>query len=103
MKFAVIATSGAQHKVEEGTEILVDRLDRKEGDKILFDVILYVDDATVRIGMPTVDGSSVTATVIGHERGEKIRVAQYKAKSRQRRVRGFRHDYTRIKIDTIAS
>ena len=103
MKFAVIATSGAQHRVEEGTEILVDRLENKEGDKISFDAILYVDDAAVRIGTPTVSGTSVKATVIGHERGDKIRVATFKAKSRQRRVKGFRHDYTRLKIDKIAS
>ena len=103
MKFAVIATSGSQHRVEEGTEILVDRLENKEGDKISFDAILYVDDEAVHIGTPTVNGTSVKATVIGHERGDKIRVATFKAKSRQRRVKGFRHDYTPLKIYKIKS
>ena len=103
MKFAVIATSGSQHRVEEGTEILVDRLENKEGDKVTFDVILYADDKTVQVGTPTVKGTSVKATVVGHERGDKIRIATFKAKSRQRRVKGFRHDYTRLKIDTITS
>lgn len=103
MKFAVIATSGTQHKVEEGAEILVDRMEKKEGDTVTFDAILYVDDKTIGVGAPTVKGVNVSATVIGHERGEKIRVATYKAKSRQRRVKGFRHDLTRLKIDTITS
>ena len=101
MKFAVIATSGTQHQVEEGKEILVDRIENKTGDKLTFDPMLFVDGDTVKVGAPTVTGCLVTAEVISHERGKKIRVAKYTAKSRSRKVKGHRSDYTRLKITSI--
>ena len=101
MKFAIIAASGSQYCVEEGKDLLVDRIDKKEGEKISFDAMLYVSGDSIKIGSPLVKGSTVAATVLGHERGGKIRVATYTAKSRNRRVRGYRHDFTRLKITSI--
>ena len=101
MKFAVIAAAGSQYRVEEGKEILVDHMDKKEGDVVSFDTMLLVKDSTVKVGTPNVTGSVVTAKVLGHEKGDKIRIARYMAKSRSRTVRGYRHDYTRLSITAI--
>jgi large subunit ribosomal protein L21 len=101
MKFAVIAASGTQYRVEEGKEFLFDRLDKKEGETLSFDVMLYVDGDTVQLGNPLVKGRTVTAKIVGHERGDKIRVATFTAKSRRRRVHGHRSDFTRLQITSI--
>lgn len=101
MKFAVIQTSGTQYQVEEGKEILVDHLDKKEGDVLSFDALLYVDGDAIKLGTPSVAGCTVKAKVVDHEKGDKIRVAKFTAKSRKRKVRGYRHQFTRLEITSI--
>lgn len=100
MKYAVVAQNSKQYKVEEGQELLIDGY--KNGREIEFgDVLLIVDDAKVKIGKPKIAGAKVTAKILGQEKGKKIDVVKYKAKSRYRRHLGFRPQYTRIKIDKI--
>lgn len=104
MKYAVVKIGGSQYKVSEGEEIVVDKLQEKEKVKIEFaDVLLLVDDKKVKIGDPYIKDAKLKATVLEHFKGEKIRVATYKAKSRYRKVKGFRSRLTRIKIDKITS
>lgn len=102
MKYAVIQTSGRQYKVQEGDEIRLDKVDLQEGKKINFDqVLLFVDNDKVKLGQPYLQDVSVRGEVLSHFKGEKIRVATYKAKSRYRRVKGFRAQLTRVKIEKI--
>ena len=62
-----------------------------------------VNDDQVEIGAPTLDGVKVKMTVLTHEKGDKIRVATYKAKSRQRKVHGHRQAETVLHIDAISA
>lgn len=102
MKYAVFSDRGKQYKVYEGQELYLNRLGGANG-KLEFDnVLLYVDGETVRLGQPTVSGAKISAEVLREEKGEKIRVAKYKAKSRYRKVRGHRSLYTRVKIEKIS-
>lgn len=88
--------------MQEGDEIEVDRLPQKEAEAIVFpEVLLVVDNGEVKIGQPTVEGTTIKAKIVSHLKGEKIRVARFKAKSRYRKVRGFRAFLTRIKIEEI--
>ena len=104
MQYAIIRFSGRQYKVSEGEEVLFDKLDSKEGDKIkLSDVLLVAEDGKAKIGTPNVAGSVVEAKVLGQEKGEKIEVVKFKAKSRYRRHTGFRPQYTRVKIERITT
>lgn len=99
MKYAVIRLQGKQYKVSEGEEILVDRLGSKKPEA---DVLLVVDDGKVKVGKPKVIGSKVNLKVVDQEeKGEKIRVFKYKAKSRYRRKMGFRPVYTRLLVEKI--
>jgi len=100
--YAVIDFQGHQYQVTEGQEIVVDRLEEKEGAKVKIDsVLLLVNGDEVLIGDPLIDGAKVTAKILEHFKGEKIRVAKYRAKSRYRRVKGFRPQLTRLKIEKI--
>lgn len=103
MKYAVIQASGAQYKVSEGDELDLFHMDgKKEGDPVKFDKVLLIssDDGTI-VGQPLISKAIVSGKVIKLLRGEKIRVATYKAKSRHRKVMGHRDELTRVKIIDI--
>lgn len=102
MKYAVIRTGGKQYKINEGDIIAVERLPESPDKSITFpDVLMVMDGDTVTLGQPLVTGVNVSATIMEDFRGEKIRVAKYKAKVRYRRVTGHRQALTKVKIDAI--
>lgn len=99
MKYAVIAISGTQYKVEENQVITVDKFDPtiKTTDQVL----LTVNDDKVTVGDPTVKGATVEFESVRDYQGEKLRVSIFKAKSRYRKTHGFRAQLTDIKITKI--
>ena len=101
--YAVIESGGKQHRVELGSEIQVDRLDVQPGDSITLDrVLLVADGDDAAIGQPVVDGATVSAEVLGQDRGQKIIVFKYKPKARTRVKQGFRAELTTLRITDIA-
>ena len=103
MDYAVVKFSGKQYKVSEGDVIDVDRiLNLKPKDKIeIPEVLLFVSGSNITLGKPLVKRVKVEGTVMEHLRGEKIRVAKFKAKVRYRRTAGHREMLTRLKIEQI--
>ncbi len=101
-KYAVVKIGGSQYKVAEGDEIAVDKIDGEKGKSLtLEEVLLFVDEKKVAIGQPLVKNAKIEAEIVDQFKGKKIRVATYKAKSRYRRVKGFRSLLTRVKILSI--
>lgn len=98
MEYAIIRTGGKQYKVSKDSIIEVERLPYKPGEKFSLDVLLRVADGSVKLGKPKVNGITVKATVLEHLKGEKLRIAKFKAKSKYRRVTGHRQYLTKIKI-----
>lgn len=104
MKYAIIKLQGKQFRVEEGMDLTVDRMPQDEKAAIvLSEVLIVVDDDNVQIGTPLVTSAKVKITVLKHEKGAKIRVATYKAKSKQRKVHGHRQAETVLHIDAISA
>ena len=101
--FAVIRTGGKQYKVSEGETILVDKLPQATGDFVFDQVYMLRWDDVIEIGKPAVSGVSVTAKVLGDEKGEKLRISKFKSKVRYRRSVGFRAQLTRLEIISINS
>jgi large subunit ribosomal protein L21 len=97
--YAIISLGGKQYVVKEGEHLLVDHLDRDEGKSFEPDVLFLGGDAGGELA-PSV---TVTARVVGHERGPKIRIGKYKAKSGYKRHNGFRSSLTRIEITGIGA
>jgi len=85
MDYAIIRVGGKQYRVREGETLLVDRVRTDEGKTFSPDVLLG-------------DGGAVTATVVAHERGPKIRIGKYKRRTGYKRHAGFRAAMTRIEI-----
>lgn len=102
-KYAIVKIGGFQFKVAEGEELAVEKIDGKKGEAVEFnEVFLIVEDKQVKIGQPQVKGAKVKAKILEQLKGEKIRVATYKAKSRYRRVKGHRQLLTKLQITEIS-
>ena len=100
--FAIVTIAGQQFKVEQGQEIFVHQLEAKEGDSVSFDQVHLVDrDGAVTVGTPTVSSASVSATVIGHQKGDKVIVFKKKRRKGYKVKNGHRQSFTKIKVDTI--
>ena len=102
MKYAVIAISGTQFRVEENQKLSVDNLNLKEGEKSTTDqVLLTVNEDKIKIGTPTVKDAAVEFEVLKNYQGKKLTVFRYKSKSRYRKTTGFRPQLTDIQITKI--
>jgi large subunit ribosomal protein L21 len=101
MQYAVIRTGGKQYKVNVGDTLEVDKIISDKKEIVFNDVLLFVNEGKVSIGKPNVKDAKVTATLVENIKGEKIRVAKFKAKSRYRKVIGFRSQLSVIKINKI--
>jgi len=103
-KFAVVKIGGCQYKISEGEEIEVSKIEGEKGKALdLEEVLLVVDGEKVKIGQPQVKGAKVKAEIAEQKKGEKVRVAKYKAKTGYRRVQGFRPLLTKLKIKKISA
>jgi large subunit ribosomal protein L21 len=97
--YAVIESGGKQYKVEEGTKLLVDRLDAKDGDKISLRPVLFRDgDVVVGKDLAKV---KVEAKVVENLRGKKIKVFKYKAKKGYRKRAGHRSELTKLEVTSL--
>ena len=98
---AVISSGNKQYVVAAGETLLVDKLP-EEQKELTFDALLTIDGDKTTVGTPTVKGVKVNAEVVDAlVKGEKILAIRFKAKKRVNKVRGGRHEYTRIKITSI--
>src|SRR3954449_9581616 len=97
--YAIITLGGKQYVVHEGETLLVDRLDREEGKAFQPDVLFVGGDGDGQLAPST----SVSAKVVGHERGPKVRIGKYKPKSGYKRHTGFRSSLTRIEVTSIGA
>jgi len=97
--YAIISLGGKQHRVHEGEWLLVDRLKVEEGKTFQPRVLFTGGD-----GEPDLAPSAtVTARVVGHELGEKIRIGKYKKRTGYKRHNGHRSRLTRIEIESIGA
>jgi large subunit ribosomal protein L21 len=98
-KYAVIRITGKQYKVEEGQEILVDKI--VDPKKVGVEVLLVADGDKVSVGKPTLKNEVKIKVITELEKGEKIEIYKFKAKSRYKRHTGFRAQYTRLLVEKI--
>src|ERR1700756_3769262 len=99
MSYAIITVGGKQHRVREGEHLLVDHLKLDEGKTFNPRVLLIGGDGKTDLSPTT----TVTARVVGHELGEKIRIGKYKRRTGYRKHTGHRSRLTRIEIESIGA
>jgi large subunit ribosomal protein L21 len=98
--YAIVKSGGKQYRVERGQRLLVERLSAAEGESVALQPLLYRSEDAVfdKAGLQKV---KVTAKVISHERGEKLRVFKFKPKRGYKRRTGHRQELTRIEVTEI--
>ncbi len=100
--YAIVDIAGQQFKVEKDQEIFVHRLEDKEGSKVKFDEVLLLDnDGQISVGTPYVNGMSVSATVLSHEKGDKVTIFKKKRRKSYQKENGHRQQFSKIKIEEI--
>jgi large subunit ribosomal protein L21 len=98
MSYAIIAIGGKQYRVREGERLLVDRLREDEGAEVTPTVLLVGGDGETDLSP---EGTVVTARVVGHVLGDKVRIGKYKRRTGYRRHAGFRAKLSQIEIEAI--
>jgi len=102
--YAIIADGSHQYRVEEGTTFEIQIKDLADGtETITFDQVLVVGDtgAGARIGQPTVEGASVTASVIREFKGDKIIIQNFRRRKNSASKTGHRQRHLLVKVDKI--
>lgn len=100
--YALVEIGGLQFRVEEGEKIKVPKLEAAPQDTVEIDkVMLLSGEKGVVVGRPYVEGAKVKATIAEVGKGEKIIVFKFKRRTKYRRKRGHRQDFTKLAIDKI--
>ena len=101
--YAVVKTGGKQYRVSAGEKLKVEQLPADiVAEVVLGEVLLVADGDAVRLGTPLIDGASVTAKVLAHGRGDKVRIFKMRRRKHYRKSQGHRQNYTEIEIVGIA-
>lgn len=99
--FAVIKAGGKQYRVVAEDVIRIDRVAAEPGEVIEFGEVLLLGGDTPTIGSPTIAGATVAGEVVQHTRGDKVIAFKKRRRKNSRRKRGFRHDFSVIRITEI--
>ena len=99
--FAVIKAGGKQYRVAAEDIIRIDRLEAEPGDVVEFGEVLVLGGDSPQLGMPTVAGASVAGEVLQHTRGDKVIAFKKRRRKNSRRKRGYRHEFSVVRITEI--
>lgn len=100
--YAVIKTGGKQYRVSVGDVLRVESLLAEEGSSVeLDDVLMVADGDDIKTGSDVAEGTTVSASVRSHGRGDKIRVYKFRRRKNYRLTQGHRQNYTELEITAI--
>ena len=99
--YAIIETGGKQYRIEEGTQLRVEKLGAETGAEVTLDKVLMLGGGNLQVGAPYVENATVTAEVVAHARAPKVQVFKRWRRNDSRKLRGHRQDYTTLKIKSI--
>ncbi len=96
---------GQQFKVEEGKKLFVHHIkDVEAGQTVEFEKVLLVDNGTITVGAPTVEGAKVVAEVVCPlVKGDKVLVFHKRRRKGYRKLRGHREQFTEILVKQIVA
>jgi large subunit ribosomal protein L21 len=101
--YAIIKNGGKQYRVSEGDEISLDKMSLEAGSVVEMREVLAVNAGELKIGTPCVEGAVVTAEVVREGRDKKVMTFKKRRRKDSKVKRGFRRDFTRVKITKIAA
>lgn len=101
--YAIVKTGGRQYRVAVGDEVEVNTLDGEPGSSVTLPALLLVDGGTVTADADALAAATVTAEVVGHTKGPKIKIHKFKSKTGYHKRQGHRQALTRVKVTGIDS
>jgi large subunit ribosomal protein L21 len=101
--YAVFQSGGKQHRVTEGQTLRLEKLDLEKGAIVEFAALMVVNGEEVKIGTPLVEGSKVTAEVVNHDRGDKVKIVKFRRRKHSSKQAGHRQWFTEVKITGISA
>jgi large subunit ribosomal protein L21 len=102
--YAVIKTGGKQYRVTSGETLKVEILSGDVGTAIVLDKVLMIADGeSLSVGKPLLTGATVSATIVAHGRGDKVRIFKMRRRKHYQKNQGHRQNYTEIRIDGISA
>lgn len=101
--YAIIKNGGKQYKVQEGDYLNVDKLDAQPKEKIEVTEVLAINDGELKVGAPYVDGAKVNLEVISEGKDKKVIIYKKRRRKDSKLKRGFRRQYTRVKVVGISA
>ncbi len=100
--YALVNLNGKQYQLEEGRYAVVDKLPQALEEPVeIGNVLMLVDGETTLVGTPYIDGVTIKAKVLAHQRGPKILVYKMRCKKGYRRKNGHRQDFTKLQVEVI--
>jgi large subunit ribosomal protein L21 len=100
--YAVIKTGGKQYKVAPGDQLKIESIAGEPGATVSFDQVLMVGNGeAVKVGAPVLAGSTVTAEIVKHGRGVKVRIIKHRRRKHYHKEQGHRQNFTEVKITEI--
>ena len=102
--YAVIKSGGKQYRVQEGQTLKLEKIEVATGETIEFDEVLLVADGDdVNIGAPFISGAKVSAEIVSHGRGDKVKIVKSRRRKHSRKQAGHRQWFTEVKITGISA
>ena len=101
--YAVIKTGGKQYKVAQGETLKIEKLTADIGQTVEFEVLMVADGDKIQVGAPFLKNAKVSATVVEHGRGEKVKILKMRRRKHYRKQMGHRQSFTAVKIAEIAA
>ena len=102
MAFAIIRTGGKQYRVAPGDKVKIEKIAAAEDGSVVFtDVLLTSNGETTTVGSPTVAGAKVEGKLIKQGRAKKVIVFKYHSKTRYKKKKGHRQEFTEVEITAI--
>lgn len=99
---AIFKNGGKQYKAQVGDILLLDRLDLEPKSSIeITEVLALVDGEKISVGTPFLPNAKITLEIINHGRGKKVITFKKRRRKDSKTKRGFRRDFTRVKITNI--
>ena len=99
--FAVIKAGGKQYRVAAEDVIRIDRVNGEPGEIVEFGEVLVLGGDIPQLGTPTIAGATVAGEVLQHTRGDKVIAFKKRRRKNSRRKRGYRHEFSVIRITEI--
>jgi large subunit ribosomal protein L21 len=102
--YAIFQSGGKQHRVSEGQTLRLEKLDVETGATVDFDnVLMIANGEEITVGAPLVAGAKITAEVVKHGRGDKVKIVKFRRRKHSRKQMGHRQWFTEVKITGISA